>query len=87
MRKEGRDRVVGINVIGMRRAGLSTAQITAVRQAFRVLYRQGMVIPAALQRIQAEWGHIDVVAELVAFVQSSARGINPFRDRRTGLAA
>ena len=46
--QQGIDTVAGINVVGMRRAGLSFAQIDAVREAFRVLFRANMVLPAAL---------------------------------------
>jgi len=79
--QQGIDTVVGVNVIGMRRAAISHDQITAVRQAFRILFREGLVIPAALTRIEQELGQVDVVAELLAFVRSSSRGINPMRGR------
>jgi UDP-N-acetylglucosamine acyltransferase len=81
------DTVVGVNVVGMRRAGISNERITAVRQAFRVLFRQGRVIPAALEVIERQWPAVDVVAELVSFIRRSNRGINPVRDRRLGAAA
>ena len=75
------DTVVGINVVGMRRAGLSHAQIDAVRQAFRVLFRENMVLPAALAALERDLGHVDVVAEILAFLRQSHRGINPMRGR------
>jgi UDP-N-acetylglucosamine acyltransferase len=81
------DTVVGVNVIGMRRAGISNDRIRAVREAFRILYRQGLVIPNALSRIEQELGSVDVVAELVAFIRQSSRGINPLRERHVGAAA
>jgi UDP-N-acetylglucosamine acyltransferase len=81
------DTVVGVNVVGMRRAGLAAAQINAVRQAFRILFREGLVLPAALARIEQELGAIDVAQELVAFIRQGHRGINPMRDRRRGEAA
>jgi UDP-N-acetylglucosamine acyltransferase len=70
------DNVVGVNVIGMRRAGLSHADIDAVRKAFHILFRQGLLVPNALARIQQELGGIEVIRELVAFVRESKRGIN-----------
>jgi UDP-N-acetylglucosamine acyltransferase len=81
------DTVVGVNIIGMRRAGISNDRINAVREAFRILYRQGLVIPNALSKIEQELGTVDVVAELVAFIRGSARGINPMRERHMGAAA
>jgi UDP-N-acetylglucosamine acyltransferase len=75
------DTVVGINVVGMRRAGLSNEQINAVRRAFRILFRDGLVLPAALAKLERELGAVDVVAEMLAFLRDSSRGINPMRSR------
>ena len=75
------DTVVGVNVIGMRRAGFTHGQIDAVRQAFKILFRDNMVLPAALERIEAELGQVDSVAEMVTFLRQSHRGISPMRGR------
>jgi len=75
------DTVVGINVVGMRRAGLTNDQINAVRGAFRILFRDGLVLPAALAKLERELGGVDVVAEMIAFLRGSPRGINPMRAR------
>jgi UDP-N-acetylglucosamine acyltransferase len=75
------DTVVGVNVVGMRRAGLSHTQIDAVRQAFKVLFRDNMVLPAALARLERELAGVDVVEEMVTFLRQSHRGISPMRGR------
>jgi UDP-N-acetylglucosamine acyltransferase len=67
--------VVGVNVVGMRRAGIPTAHIDAVRRAFHLLYRQELALPEALKRIDAELGTVAEVAELTAFIRASKRGI------------
>jgi UDP-N-acetylglucosamine acyltransferase len=72
----------GVNVIGMRRAGLTGGQITAVRTAFRVLFKQGRPVSAAVAQIERDLGGVDVVAELVAFIRQSAHGVCSARDRR-----
>lgn len=68
--------VVGVNVVGMRRAGIPGAHIDAVRQAFHVIYREGLVLPHALARVEMQLGHVPEVAEMVAFIRASSRGIN-----------
>jgi UDP-N-acetylglucosamine acyltransferase len=68
--------VVGVNVVGMRRAGIPTAHIDAVRRAFHILYRSGMVLPSALKQIEDELGTVPEIAEMVGFIRSSSRGIN-----------
>lgn len=74
---QGLNTVRGINLIGMRRAGIPGAEILAVRKAFRILYltRPAVPLPAALARIDAELGKLPAVRELLDFIGSSKRGI------------
>lgn len=67
--------VAGVNIVGMRRAGIPAAGINGVRRAFQILYRQHLTIPQALERIEAELPGIPEVAELVTFIRNSTRGI------------
>jgi UDP-N-acetylglucosamine acyltransferase len=73
--------VVGVNVVGMRRAGVPTEHIDAVRRAFHILYLEHMVLPAALEKIDRELGTVAEVAEMTAFIRASKRGINLLNDR------
>jgi UDP-N-acetylglucosamine acyltransferase len=81
------DTVVGVNLVGMRRAGMSAVQINAVRRAFRILFREGLVVPTALLHIEQELGAIGVVQEMIAFIRHCHRGINPMRERGRSEAA
>jgi UDP-N-acetylglucosamine acyltransferase len=67
--------VVGVNVVGMRRAGFSTEEIDAVRRAYHILYREGRVLPGALAQMEQELGGVGPVMEMVAFIRASTRGI------------
>lgn len=69
------NRVCGVNVIGMRRAGVPAAEINGVRRAFRTIYLQGLTIPLALLKVEAEGGDLPAVRELVEFIRASKRGI------------
>jgi UDP-N-acetylglucosamine acyltransferase len=80
--QQGFNCVGGVNIVGMRRAGFTTEQITAVRTAFRVLYMQGLLIGPALAKLEQELGHLDVVAELIAFIRQSQHGITTALRRR-----
>ncbi len=75
------DTVVGVNVVGMRRAGLAKEQIEGVRQAYRIIFREGLPLPAATARLEKELGHVEAVREMLAFLRDCPRGINPIRDR------
>jgi UDP-N-acetylglucosamine acyltransferase len=80
------DTVVGINVVGMRRAGMTHTQINAVREAFRILFRAGLSLPAAVARLEKELGTVDAVQEMIAFLSKCPKGINPMRSRRLEAA-
>jgi UDP-N-acetylglucosamine acyltransferase len=67
---------MGVNVIGMRRAGMSHRQVQAVRRAYQILYKSRKVVSVALAEIESELGEIDVVKEFVEFVRASKRGIS-----------
>jgi UDP-N-acetylglucosamine acyltransferase len=67
--------VCGVNTIGMRRAGIPTLEIQAVRRAFSIIYRERLTISAALMRMEAELGQFPCVRELVEFIRASKRGI------------
>jgi UDP-N-acetylglucosamine acyltransferase len=67
--------VRGVNVVGLRRAGVRPAERRAIRDAHRLLYRSGLTPPAALERMRRELEPTRHVKELIAFVESARRGI------------
>jgi UDP-N-acetylglucosamine acyltransferase len=71
----GRNTVNGVNVIGMRRAGMPAEEIAAVRAAFHILYRQNQMLSVAVQRLERELGHIASVREMVEFIRTTKRGV------------
>lgn len=65
----------GVNVIGMRRAGIPSPDIQAVRKAFNILYAGDLILSLAVAKIEAEMGEKPIVRELIQFIRSSKRGI------------
>jgi UDP-N-acetylglucosamine acyltransferase len=68
--------IAGVNVIGMRRAGVSNGAIDAIRKAFHVIYRSDMLLKTSLAQVERDHGHVPEVAELLAFIRASKRGIS-----------
>lgn len=65
----------GINSEGLKRRGYSKEQISAVKKAYKVIYRQGLRINEALDALQSmavEQEHINM---FVDFIQASNRGL------------
>ncbi len=77
---QGYNCVSGLNLVGLRRSGMATASIAALRQAFRIFYKEGRTQTGALEAISADFGQIPEVAEFVEFVRSSTLGVTPARD-------
>jgi len=64
---------LGLNLVGLRRAGFTGEQVAALKHAYRLLYRSGLPQAAALARIEAE---IDTpeARHVAAFIRTSERG-------------
>ncbi len=67
-------KIGSLNVIGLRRAGLR-AHIDPLRHAFDIYFRGGHVSKVALERIEKEVAGDPLVAEFIAFIRTSKRGI------------
>lgn len=65
----------GVNVIGMRRAGIPSPDIQAIRKAFNILYAGDLILGLAVAKIEAELGDRPIVQELIRFIRTSKRGI------------
>jgi UDP-N-acetylglucosamine acyltransferase len=65
----------GVNVIGLRRGGMSPAERRLVQDAYRVLYRSGLTPARALETIRATLPATPAIGELVEFLASARRGI------------
>ncbi len=65
-----------VNKIGLERNGVSEAAQAALKQAYKILFRDGLTITNALVRIEAELPALPEVQHLVKFVRASERGIS-----------
>ena len=65
---------VGLNLVGLRRAGFTAAAVGALKKAYRLLYKSGLKLEDALARIETE-SPTEHTRHLVAFIRSSKRGI------------
>ena len=65
---------VGLNRVGLRRAGFSAADMQALKSAYKILYRSGLKLADALRRIETEIP-TEHTLHLVNFIRSSKRGI------------
>lgn len=72
-----RNRLGGLNLVGMRRAGMGREEITEVRRAFRDLFRRPTPKNEMLAELDARAKACPAVAEIAEFVRGTKRGICP----------
>jgi len=70
-----RAEVVGINVVGLQRAGYGEEQIGRIKEAYRVVFRAKLPLQDAVAQLKAEMGQHPEIAHFVAFLESSERGL------------
>jgi UDP-N-acetylglucosamine acyltransferase len=68
------NRLSGLNSIGLRRSGLSAETRQALKRAFVKVFRSGMNLKEAAERMAQEQ-LLPEVAELIDFVRDSQRGV------------
>jgi UDP-N-acetylglucosamine acyltransferase len=64
-----------INKIGLERAGFSDEVQTALRTAYKIIFREDLTTASALEKVEAELPQFPEVKHLVAFIRASERGI------------
>ncbi len=66
----------GVNAIGLRRKGFPEEVVDGLMKAHRILYHSGLLKEEAMQRAEAELGHIAEVAYLLRFIREAKRGVH-----------
>jgi len=68
-------RVYGLNLIGLRRKGITHDSIKKIDQAFRLIFNSGLSAKHALERVEKEIEKTEEIIYLVNFMKSSERGL------------
>jgi UDP-N-acetylglucosamine acyltransferase len=79
----GDSTVCGLNVVGMRRAGMSAAQRRNAARAYAVVYRSQLNVSQAVARLR-ELPPSDETDAWLAFIDASTRGLCNARHGNTG---
>ena len=73
-----RNRISGVNLIGMRRSGMDRREIQAVRDAFRDLVRPGLARQDLIGELRSRGeGRFPALVEMAEFAESARRGLAP----------
>ena len=71
------DRAVlrGINRVGLKRHGFSPDSLAALKKVYRIIFRIGLTLNEAIERVGAQVEPLPEVNALIEFIKSSQRGI------------
>jgi len=67
--------VMGVNLVGLKRAGLAYPNIAALRQAFRLLFFRRVNLKAAMAQVEQVVPMTPEVVHLLSFIRASKRGV------------
>jgi len=68
-------RVYGLNLIGLRRRGISNASIKQLDQAFKIIFNSGLSVKHAIEKVEKELEKSQELTYLVNFAKHSERGL------------
>lgn len=70
-----RARLHGLNQVGLKRHGFSPQAVSQLKKAYRLIFRFGLTLNEAIQRVGAEVEQLTEVIEFIDFIKSSQRGV------------
>jgi len=73
-----RARILGLNVVGLRRNGFTPEQRNVIKSAYRTIFRTGLRLAEALVKVEETFPASPEAAQIVQFIQSSRRGVISF---------
>ncbi|RJP38977.1 MAG: acyl-ACP--UDP-N-acetylglucosamine O-acyltransferase [Desulfobacteraceae bacterium] len=65
----------GINKVGLQRRGFSPETVSQLKKAYRIIFRIGLTVKEAVDRVLAEVDNTPEVLKLVDFMNSTQRGV------------
>ena len=68
-------KVIGPNVVGLQRRGMSDEEVRCLKNAYRILYKRELTTGDSVRQLREEFADVDCVQVLADFVESSERGI------------
>lgn len=65
----------GLNLEGLKRRGFSSDTITQLRNAYKIVYRSGLTLEQAMQRLEESAKSLKEIRHFLEFIKASSRGI------------
>ena len=65
----------GLNRVGLKRYGFSDQSLSALKKTYRILFRYGLTLNEAIERVHAEVEMVPEVETFIGFIKASSRGV------------
>jgi UDP-N-acetylglucosamine acyltransferase len=72
-----RGRLMGPNLIGLKRHGFTSDTCRALKKAYKIIFRSGLPREKAVQQALEEFGELPEIQRLAEFIRSSKNGVAP----------
>ncbi|WCL51396.1 acyl-ACP--UDP-N-acetylglucosamine O-acyltransferase [Leptospira sp. GIMC2001] len=76
--------VIGLNAVGMKRAGIAPEVRNAIKATYKVIYHSGLNTKQALAKLKSENSPIPEVQNIIRFFETSKRGVTDHRQIGSG---
>jgi UDP-N-acetylglucosamine acyltransferase len=70
-----RAKLFGPNTIGLKRHGFSDQAITAIKKAYKILFREKRSLKDALRKVREDFVKFSEIGYLIEFIEKNKRGI------------
>ncbi|RPH51457.1 MAG: acyl-ACP--UDP-N-acetylglucosamine O-acyltransferase [Desulfobacteraceae bacterium] len=65
----------GLNSVGLKRHGFSPTTLSLLKKTYRIIFRIGLTMNEAIERVRAEVEQVPEVVNFIDFIRSSHRGV------------
>ena len=65
----------GLNSVGLKRHGFSPTTLSLLKKTYRIIFRIGLTMNEAIERVRAEVEQVPEVVNFIDFIKSSQRGV------------
>ncbi|MFN3411034.1 MAG: acyl-ACP--UDP-N-acetylglucosamine O-acyltransferase [Exilispira sp.] len=77
-------KIIGINSIGLRRAGFSSMDREIIKNIFHIIYNSGLTYTKAVEKVSTEFAGNVYAENIISFIKASNRGIASFGYKKNG---
>jgi UDP-N-acetylglucosamine acyltransferase len=80
-----RAKLVGLNLVGLKRHGFSDSALHSLKRAYELLFLSECTLKEAVARVREEFSQVPEIQHLLRFIESSERGLLPADVRENRL--